>query len=180
MFYFVDLRPQCEPREPILFDFFLDVGFCAGRLALFWGEQSVVASPSDKRRRAFFLVAATVQWGQTSAAMKIPAQIASLRAVGYKIRITHFRVTQHGTFSNLQIKTDNAKISALAQASLSVVAKHIISPFGGRAECEIEAPDGRRSTGEAICSPLDNFRRHTATAKAFGRAWQELLNRQPE
>lgn len=103
-----------------------------------------------------------------------PPKMDELRKQNYKIKVTHFRVTQHGIFSRREIDETN-DASALASQTLKPTDPtpifHAISPCGGRVEVEIEY-DGLHSQGVSVTSRKDNFKRKIGTAMAYGRAWK--------
>lgn len=106
-----------------------------------------------------------------------PPTMDSLREQGYKIKITHYRITQFGMFSSREIDEDNLTLlrrEAFHEPNVTprFTQRHIIQPCGGKVTCGIEGPNGLHSEGVSVVSKKDNFTKNIGTAMAFGRAWK--------
>lgn len=82
--------------------------------------------------------------------------MAELRKEGYRIRVRHFRKTQHGVVAKKEIREKPGY--------------YVVDPRGGRVEVEMTTSTGVQVKSKAECSEQDNYVRRIGTAMAFGLA----------
>lgn len=99
-----------------------------------------------------------------------PPTIPELREKGFKIKSTHFRLTNRGgPFSRRRIDEENVTPEGGQRLTRR---NHEIEPCGGRVEIILDGPDGFSSVGIAECNDKDNFNKKIGSAMALGRAWK--------
>lgn len=106
------------------------------------------------------------------------ALLAQLRARGFKVSVTHARLTASHAARVLQFDVLNRPVM-IEQLALPIHALEAIGrvpgPFGGRTVVAATAPDGTTYAGIATCSPLDEFVKHVGMMKACGRLYSQLV-----
>jgi hypothetical protein len=109
---------------------------------------------------------------EKSQSTEIIPTIAELRKRNYKVRVLHYRLLNGDLVANAarKIKKNYNKFLSPQRK----IAGQYRSPKGGKTIIEILTPDGRSTTGTALCSPEDAFCRKSANKIAITRALANL------